>query len=298
MIVQEKETYNLAKGVWLALLVWLIFTVMNALSRNVQQTTNISMILLFQNTIGVLFTLPYAIKHRPKDWSEFPFKLLFVRSLTAQLNIAFLLLSLTKIPLANAMLLNNSAPIFIPFIMLIWLKNKIPNKAWIGIIIGFIGILLILKPTREIFNTGAYFALLAALSTSVSMIGLRLLATKIDGLTVSFYYFLLGLILTIPASIFYWELDSWMTAFNLLGIGILMLLGQFVFVKSFQYAKPYQLGPISYVAVVYAAFIDWIVWKEIPDYITVAGMILVTVSGILTILESKINYINSSKKGT
>lgn len=148
---QLKQDHDrIVLAITLSLVVWFVFTCMTALSKNVQKSTSIPMILLFQNCIGVLFTLPYVIKHHFHKISETHFRFIIIRSISGQLNFGFLLLAIQDISLANAMLLNNTAPLIIPLLSWLWLKNKIQLTIWPGVIIGFIGVLFILKPSQEI----------------------------------------------------------------------------------------------------------------------------------------------------
>lgn len=277
---------NLPKGIALSLFVWFVFTIMTAVSKDAQKTATIPMILLVQNLIGVLLTLPYIIKHHIKQFSNTHFKLIFIRSITGQLNFAFLLLAVNKISLANAMLLNNTAPILVPLISWLWLKINIEPRIWPGIFLGFLGVLLILKPNQAIFDLGAFYALTAAIFLSIVMISLRLLSNKEHPFVVIFYFFLTGLIVAIPLCFFFWQPLHWDTLLKLISIGLLMSLGQYILVISFRYAQASQLAPFSYSAIVYSLFFDWIFWHIIPDAVSFLGILFVCIGGILTLYKT------------
>jgi drug/metabolite transporter (DMT)-like permease len=283
---QKEHHDRLALAVFLSLLVWFIFTCMTALSKSAQKTASIPMILLFQNCIGVLFTLPYVIKHHFHKITETNFRLIIIRSISGQLNFGFLLLAIQDISLANSMLLNNTAPLIIPILAWLWLSQKVQLKIWPGLIIGFIGVLCILKPNQQIFSLGAIYALTAAFCLAVVMMSLRLLAFKEHPFTVLFYFFLTGLLIAVPLSFFYWTSLDMETVLKLIGIGILMCVGQYILVLSFRFAKPITLAPFSFSAIVYALFFDWILWNTVPDYISFLGILLVCIGGIFTIIYS------------
>jgi drug/metabolite transporter (DMT)-like permease len=168
-----------------------------------------------------------------------------------------------------------------------WLKAPINHKLWPGIILGFIGIVLILHPTKAIFNPGAFIALGGACMLAVAMLALRLLSASDKGHTVLFYYFALGALFTLPLCIIYWVPLTTSSIIQLIILGVLSAIGQYAFVHAFHYAKASQLGPFCYVSVVYAAILDWFLWGSIPDYLAIIGIILVCIGGILTIFFSR-----------
>lgn len=274
------------KGVFLCLLSWLLNTVLNAIAKDIHNSTTVPTIFLFQNIVGLILTLPYAMKHhfRNGNYKKSPFFLISVRCVSGQLTMLFLLFAVMKISLSNAILLSNTAPFFVPLVAWIWLKSRVDPRAWYGILIGFIGVMFILRPTTGIFNIGSVYAVISGIFLAILMLSMRLLAFKENVLIISFYNFVFGSLVSIPLSIFYWEVGSLATLVKLIVIGLFVLATQLLMLKAFHYGKPSQLGPLVYSQVVYAAIIDWLVWKQIPAPLTVLGMSLVCLSGIAIVL--------------
>jgi drug/metabolite transporter (DMT)-like permease len=281
------SSHHLAKGILLTLLFWLLATFNFVLARSAQESTTVPVILLVQNAIGLLFTFPWAIKHHVKLIRGPSFKLIWVRCLFGQIHSALVFLAVNTISLANTAVFNNVAPILVPFIAYFWLKNKIERKIWPGIILGFLGVLLILKPNPQIFHVGAIFGLLAPFFLASVMISLRLLAHREKSLTVLFFFFLTGFLLSLPLSLIFWKTPSIIAIIQMIVIGLFSVVGQFIFLLAFRYATPTQLGPFSYAAVIYSALFDWLIWNHIPNPFSIVGMLLITAGGVFTILYSR-----------
>lgn len=161
------------------------------------------------------------------------------------------------------------------------------HKLWWSIGVGFLGILLILKPGAGIINLGSLFGIGAGFVLAVSTVVMRILAPKDNPYTILFYMFLCSLILSLPVGIFYWMPPNFQTIIPLLGVGLTFGLGQFFFVVAYRYAKASHLGPFSYASIVFAVCFSWIFWNEVPDYIALIGILLVCGGGILTVLQTR-----------
>lgn len=264
-----------------------MLTLVAMLSRFVSKTETISTMLFFQKTISLLFILPWIVKYGRPSLKSNHYGLIFIRSIAGLLSFGSLFAAVQYTSLVNAILLDNASPFLIPFLGWIFLKCPINHKLWPGIFLGFIGIALILKPFSGSINPGMLFALFAALMDAIMMITLRRLSQTEKYYTTNFYYFLIGAIVCAPLAIWHWQTPSSDVFWMLLGMGFFSSLGQIGFTKAFEWAKPQQLGPFSYVAVIYSGIIDWILVGKYPGLLSIAGIILVCLGGILTIRFSK-----------
>jgi drug/metabolite transporter (DMT)-like permease len=184
-------------------------------------------------------------------------------------------------------LLTNCAPLFVPLIAWVWLKKKVIYALWPPIFIGLVGIILILKPDRDIFNVGALYAIASGIATAVSIITLRM-STHTDKLeAVLFYSYLVGLLLSIPFIFSYWALPSTTILWGLIGIGVFSFLGQWGLFKSLQFGKAAPIASFGYACVIYSGFFDWLIFQHIPDIWTFAGALLVIVGGVWVVILNK-----------
>ena len=265
------------------ILSWLFFTLTYALSVFAARSATVPQMLFFRNIVSLLIVLPWMIYHGPESFKTSRFGLLLARSLASLASLGFMFIAIQKTSLADATLLINSSPLFVPFVVAIWLKKSINHRLWPVLIIGFFGIGLILRPNIKIFDSGALFALAAGITTAISIVAIRLTTTTEKIHTVLFYLFLISAVAALPLTFFYWESLNTKTVLELILMGILAAIAQALFVKACHFATASQLAPFSYSAVLFAGLIDFFVWGKVPDWIACLGIFLVCFAGILII---------------
>ncbi|MBS0624963.1 MAG: DMT family transporter [Verrucomicrobia bacterium] len=287
MDFSHSKTRRLEWGIFFILLAWLTFTLMATFSKFATRTVSLPIVLFFQNFVAFLLMVPWVFKHKISSLKTKHFTLILVRSIAGLGAFLFLFLAVQKTTLVDAVLLNNAGPLLVPFGALLWKKVPIEHKLWPGIVAGFLGITLILKPGSEIFNGGGLYGLGAAVGMCAAMLTVHELAKTERHYTILFYYFLIASLCCVPWSLAGWRVftpDEW---FYLLSIGLLSFLGQWAFLRAFHNAQPIVLGPFCYMAVVYSGFIQWILWGHVPDWIAILGILLVCAGGIWTIVFTR-----------
>lgn len=283
---QHHPYYHLKWGVFFILLAWFVFTLMATVSRVLTTHVSVTVAIFFQNFISLIFFIPWIFIHGISSLKTKRFGLIFVRSLSGLLGFSCLFLAVQRISLVDAMLLNNTAPLIIPFTVFFWLKKTINHKLWPGIIIGFIGIICILKPGKGFISPGALLAIAAAICLNVGMISVRLLSFTERHHTVLFYYFCIASFFSLPLAIMHWIPLNGVEWLMAISIGILSAVGQWSFMRAFHHAKPTVLGPFCYMSVVYSGLIEWAIWGKVPNLLAWVGILMVCAGGIWTIYFS------------
>jgi drug/metabolite transporter (DMT)-like permease len=268
------------RGIIYILIAWLLFTLMTLFARYACDAASLGTVLFYQSVFGLVTVLPWLFKDRAflrpnRYW------LLIFRSLVSLSAIGLSFLAVQRTSLADTMLLNNASPLWIPFVIWIWLKKPIDHSMWPGIIGGLIGVLLILKPDHGILQVGALLALAAGVLQSLNMVSIRQLSHSEKTHTVMFYYFLICTLVTIP--FVEWTQFSLMAWDAILAVGLTFALGQWAFVRAFHHGQASLLGPFCYSAVVYSVLLDWLLYKEVPDLLAWIGIALISAGGIWAI---------------
>ncbi|WP_133128966.1 DMT family transporter [Legionella nagasakiensis] len=205
------------------------------------------------------------------------FSLQISRSFFGVLYFGCLFQAVKYIPVVDGILLRTTAPIWVTFIAVFWLREKINHRIWWGIFTGFAGIALVLHPTLVGINLGYFIALFAGVSFAISSIITSQLNKLGEPLfRTLFYAFLVPSIVLSPYALIYWPNEFFFEDAILLpfiGIGTMMLL--LFYVSSMHYASATVLLPITYLGVIIAGFYDWALWQHAPDTLSIAGIILV-----------------------
>jgi drug/metabolite transporter (DMT)-like permease len=258
------------------------------LSRFASQESSVAIVLLFQNLISLFFMLPFMLKEGKKGFISSKFKVILLRGAAGYSSFLFAFLAVQYTTLVNTVLLSNASPLFIPLIIWAWRKIHIGYKLWIGILIGFIGIGFILKPDLSLLtNLGAFFGLTSALSFAISMICMRRLIKTEPVHTILFYHFLIGTLISLPFAISTWNFFSCAVLLQLILIGLLSFVGQYFILSAFRFDKPSVLSPFTYSSVVYAAILQWFIFKTYPDWLAIVGIIFICAGSIICIIYAE-----------
>lgn len=282
------EKHDLRKGIPLVLLAWLCFTGLWTISKLIEDQTTIPTMLFFRNLLGLVVIIPWIIKYWPKSLKVNNQKLVITRSILGLLNLLFIFLAVQQIFLVNTTLLNNTAPFFVPFLLLFWKKIPIDHKIWPAILIGFIGVILILQPNRELFNWGSIYGLLSGLCLALVIITMRLTTHSETLYTFLLYFFVIGIIATTPFALLNWKIETPLTLISLLSMGLLSAMGQIFLFFGLRYGKAHELAPLSYSTVIFSGIFEWILWGHTPKLIAFFGMALILAAGIWIVIKGRL----------
>jgi drug/metabolite transporter (DMT)-like permease len=275
-------------GATLIVAAFLLVAIMSALGKGAGVST--SAIVFFQNFISLLFFLPWALRNGMGGLKTQHLLLHSVRGIGGVLSQALMFIAILKMPLMNTVLLSNAAPLFIPLVAWVWLKEKVSGATAISLIIGFVGVLLILKPGPSLLrNPAALIATAAALCSAIALVTVNRLSVTEPTYRILFYYFLIASLLTAPFLPFGWRTPTAEQWLSLGGIGLCQAGSQLLIILAYQHAKPGRIAPFNYSVVVFSGIIGWIVWHNTPDALAIVGVILVSVGGIFTTLKASPN---------
>ncbi len=193
-------------------------------------------------------------------------------------------LAIGNIPLVEASLLRNTAPICVPFFAFMVFGNRIGLWGVIGIALGFAGVIFILKPEGAAISLWHGVGFLSGVTLALSMIYTRELAQTEPSNRILFYYFLISLVLSTPLAIINFDpipLKAWPA---LLFVGFSIFITMKLYNHAYAHAPANSIAPLTYFGVVFAGIYGWLFWDQIPDIKSLVGMVLVISGGVLAIL--------------
>ena len=185
--------------------------------------------------------------------------------------------------LANAVLLNYSQPLFIPFIAWAWLAERPPTRIFPAVLIGFAGVGLILKPTLGLVSTAGLLGLASGLLAAVAMVCIRRMSTTEPTLRIVFYFTTLATVLTTPAALWHWQTPDPASLAAMAGAGLFATVGQLLLTRAYALAPAAHVGSMVYATVIFAALWGYAVWGEVIDGFSALGTALVIVSGCVVV---------------
>lgn len=181
-----------------------------------------------------------------------------------------------RLPLAEAMLLTYSTPLWIPFIAWFWLHERPPLVVLPSVLMGLIGVALIVKPGFHAIDTlAAVVGVSSGFLAACAMVSIRRISNTEPPARIVFYFSLLGTAIAAVPLAWAWQTPGWNTLLWLLGAGLLATVGQIQLTHAYSRASPSLVGPFTYLAVVFSGLMAWGLWAERPDRWSVLGMAVV-----------------------
>lgn len=269
-------------GTMLATLAFASLAIINALVKEVAHTTPIAIIIFYQSLFCLLAVIPVILFQGLEKLKTSRIGIHFIRAAAGTGAWIGLFMAITLMPLADAVLLTYSAPIWIPLIAWVLHRRKARRMVWVAVCIGFVGIALVLHPTTSTFNWGAPIALCAAILLALALLSIRWLNKTEPDVRILFYFFFLSTLFIFPIALLNWQIPSPSSWIYLLGIGGLLLVSQIFLIAAYKYASAVTLAPIIYTIILFTALINWMVWHQIPSLIEILGMILIILGGLIT----------------
>jgi drug/metabolite transporter (DMT)-like permease len=188
--------------------------------------------------------------------------------------------SLKYLQFASATAIFEVAPIFITAASFFILGEKVGLRRWIGVFIGLIGALIIIRPGSEVFSFVALLPVLAAFCFAGFAISTRFLGADESPWTSFLYTTLIGCIAScfmVPAV---WETPALPDAGLMISMGITGGIGQYVFIRAFTITEASYLAPFGYVTLLFNAIWGYFFFFEVPDAPTIFGAAIIVGAGV------------------
>jgi drug/metabolite transporter (DMT)-like permease len=240
-------------------------------------------VVFFRNALSLLALLPWALRQERGALGTRHLKEHLVRGLAGLMAMYCFFYALAHLRLADAVLLNYSLPLFMPFVESLWLGEPFPRRLWGPVVVGFLGIVMILKPGLGLFQPAALVGMAAALFAALAQVGVRRL-TQTEPVTRIVFYF--GVIATAASA--FPLIGSWTTPrprdlVVLAALAACATAAQLAMTRAYAHAPAARVGPFIYGSVVFAGALDWAVWGRLPDALSLAGTLVVGAAGILAL---------------
>lgn len=245
-------------------------------------------IVFFRTALCFVFILPIVIV-RKSPLKTKQVKLHLVRAVAGIGALYCYFYAVKHLHLLNAILLANTIPLFIPLVVLIWLRLKIPKRRVFAIIIGFLGVVLILRPDVSFFNNVASFSGLAAgLLGATALVGVRQLTKTEPPERILFYFFLFGTVVSFLPMIITWKpILDWKMWVYIFLIGVAGILFQYFLTKAYSYMPATKASSLMYLSVIFGGISGWLIWDSVPILWTLFGILLVFFGGLMALLDKK-----------
>jgi len=255
-------------------------------------------ITFFRNIIGVVLIGVTLFRNPLKQIGGKPL-LLFFRGMMGFLSLLAYFYIIAYIPLGEAVTYNKLSPIFVAIFAYIFLGEKLPSWALLGVVLGFVGIVFIAKPDGIAFDLYSLLGIFSGIGAALAYTSIRELRNYYDTRAIVLSFMIVGsivpfiLMLLTPyvakpqLEILFspFVLPSSMDWFFIISMGLFATLSQLLMTKAYELSKAAIVGTVSYTNIIFAVMIGVMLGDSFPDSWTLLGIMLVIFSGILVIYK-------------
>ena len=277
------------KGVLLVAGAVLMFACMNTITRNLSQLYAVPLIMAARYGVHLLLMIVVLGPSQGKRLYQTTHTgLVLVRGLCLAVSSLFVGFALQRIPVAETTSTIFLAPMVVMLVARPLLGETIGRLGWLAVVLGFAGVLLIVRPGSGVDLVGVGCIGVAIVGTVAYQLLSRVLHRTETTFAMLFQSALVGTILfgaLVPFSLGGPAPSPWQLTMFILS-GVAGGLGHFLFTAAYRHAPASLLAPVNYLELVWAGLLGWMVFGHIPDPLTAAGMSVVAASGVMIAIKS------------
>jgi drug/metabolite transporter (DMT)-like permease len=278
------------EGVLLFVLALFLFACMDTTTKYLTTFYNVPLIIAVRYiTHCLLMIVLLAPKHGKKLFQTHRTGLVLIRAASLAIASLFMGLALQRMPVAETTAIVFLGPMLVVLFAVPFLDERISKFSWVVAIFGFIGVLLIARPSSGLDLTGTLFAFFVVVALVVYQLLSRVLVSTEQTIPMLFYTAFLGSIIYggyLPWS-WYGPMPSYWQILLFLSMGFSGGLGHFLYTSSFRHAPASLLAPMNYLQLLWAGLLGWIVFHHVPDTLSIVGIMIITISGGLIALKAR-----------
>jgi drug/metabolite transporter (DMT)-like permease len=251
------------------------FGLMAVVIRLVSKQLATTEIAFFRNLFGMLALLPLLWGGAPGVFRTRQLPRYFVRSAIGIGSMLCGFWAIGHLPISQAIALSYSTPLFVTIFATIWLGEVVRRRRWTAVLLGFVGVLVIVRPGTEGFTAGSLVAVAAAVLSSVVAIQIKQLSRVDPPDTIVFWTYAFWVPLSLVPALFEWQWPHGMAWLWLAAIGVFGTGGQLLWTRALKLGEVSALTPIGFMQLPLVAVLAWLLFGEGIDRWTVLGAAII-----------------------
>ena len=279
---QHPDLHRSGRGILMALLATVAYAVVDTLSKYQAREYPVGMIVWARYFVPLVLLLAVFLPKRGTGMLRTSLPLLqFVRGVLLTAGTVFIVFAYRVMPIAEAQAISFIHPVLLTLLAVIFLGEKVSPLGWAAVLLGFSGVLIIVRPGGGLFTPAAFLPLGLAFSFSSYQIFTRLIAGKESSLNSLFCVLLVGSLAMSVALPFAWLDPTPKGLFFFALIGVTSGIGHFSTIKALEFAPASLLAPFAYIQLLWVSILGVLVFGDFPDAVTLVGMAVVVAGGLL-----------------
>ncbi len=186
----------------------------------------------------------------------------------------------TLLPLAESAAMINITPILVTMLSAVVLREIVGIRRWTGVVIGFVGALVVIRPGLSEVSGAAVFPLSAAFAYALYQIATRRVSQNDSPMTSIIYTAVVGTIAGSAIVPFFWtspDATGWLI---MCGLGITGATGHYFMIRAYSIAEASAAAPFTYAAILWMIIMGYLVFGDLPDLFTLVGAAIIAASGL------------------
>jgi drug/metabolite transporter (DMT)-like permease len=278
------------KGVLFMLLSALIGALNGAVAKYLSQSMDPIEIVFYRNLIGVLIVL-YSFKKFSVSIDSSKLHLLFLRGVFGALAMVLFFYTIATIPLGEAVVLNKTSPFFVTILAYYLMKESITLRTFFALIIGFIGIIFIMKPFGVEISIEHVFGVLGGFFAACAYATIKKIKDIYDARVIMLSFMGVGVLIPLALFLFtpyvhfkiHTDIFIWVL---IIFMAIISTASQWFLTRAYSISRASIIGVVSYSNIPFAIGFGVILGDSLPDLYTFLGIVLIVIGGILVSKKS------------
>jgi drug/metabolite transporter (DMT)-like permease len=284
------HSHHPLRAVTLMLAAMCCFALLDATSKHLSQTFNVPLLVWARYTVHfVLMVIFLGPRHRARLVATTRPAAQIVRALLLVAVTGFAMAAFRIMPLAETTALIFVTPLIVALLAGPMLGERVGTPRWIAALVGFGGMMLIARPGSALAPAGVAYTLIAAVCYAFYQIQTRKMTATEKPLTLVFYTALVGTAAMSLALPWIWTgpAPNATEALMIVSLALYGGTGHFLLTHAFRHAPASTLAPFLYAQLIWASLLGWLFYDQWPDTLSIAGMIVIVVSGVAVALVER-----------
>lgn len=271
------------------MLAFALFTGKSIGTRMVGSEIPTAQLVLVRSVSQLALLAPFLIRAGPGVLRTAHFGLHGLRGTLTVAGLFAYFYSYAHLPLATAVSISFARNLFIVAFAAMVLGEIVRWRRWTATVIGFIGVVVVMRPGVDSLSPAYAVALCGAATGAAITLATRALATRESPLQIMAYIGLFTLVGSVVPGILSWQTPTAWQALWLAAIGLFGPAGQYVSIRAFRLGEASALAPIDYTRLIFAVTAGYLVFAELPDRMTVIGAAIIVGSTLyITLREARL----------
>jgi drug/metabolite transporter (DMT)-like permease len=281
------HSHHPLRAVTLMLAAMLCFALLDATSKHLSQTFNVPLLVWARYTVHCLLMVVFlgprhglGLVRTTRPMAQ------VVRALLLVAVTGFAMAAFQVMPLAETTALIFVTPLIVALLAGPMLGEKVGMPRWIAALVGFGGMVLIARPGSALAPAGIAYTMIAAVCYAFYQIQTRRMTATEKPLTMVFYTALAGTAAMSLALPWIWHgpAPSALEALMICSLAVYGGTGHFLLTHAFRHAPASMLAPFLYAQLIWASLLGWLVYDDLPDLLSIAGMVTIVAGGVTVAL--------------